>query len=138
MMFQYAKCCNPVPGDDIVGYISRGRGVIVHTSDCPNVEKFELERVVEVTWDMPSKGTDKDLYNTKIIVVCSDKRGVLAKIASAISDQEANISEAKISKRNDQRSVCEFSLEIRNLDHLKKVMKSVEKETEVYSVERVV
>lgn len=137
MMFQYAKCCNPVPGDDIVGYISRGRGVIVHTSDCPNVEKFELERVVEVTWDMPSKEADRELYNTKIIVVCSDKRGVLAKIASAISEEEANISEAKISKRNDQRSVCEFSLEIRNLDHLKKVMKSVEKEAEVYSVDRV-
>jgi len=138
MMFRYAKCCNPVPGDDIIGYISRGRGVIVHTSDCPNMEKFELERVVEVSWDMPSKETDKELYNSKIVVVCSDKRGVLAKIASAISEAEANISEAKIAKRNDQRSVCEFSLEIRNLDHLKRVMKSVEKEAEVYSVDRII
>jgi GTP pyrophosphokinase len=137
MMFRYAKCCNPVPGDDIVGYISRGRGVIVHTTDCPNVEKFEMERVVEVSWEVPRKETDKDLYNSKIIVVCSDKRGVLAKIASAISEAEANISEAKITKRSDQRSVCEFFLEIRNLDHLKRVMKSVEKEPDVYSVDRV-
>lgn len=137
MMFQYAKCCNPVPGDDIVGYISRGRGVIVHTSDCPNVEKFEMERMVEVSWDIPTRTTDGELYNSKIVVVCSDKRGVLAKIASAISEAEANISEAKITKRNDQRSVCEFSLEIRNLDHLKKVIKSVEKDPDVFSVDRV-
>jgi len=136
-MFRYAKCCNPVPGDDIIGYISRGRGVIVHTTDCPNVEKFEIERVVDVSWDTPRKETDKELYASKILVVCSDKRGVLAKIASAISEAEANISEAKVTKRSDQRSICEFSLEIRNLDHLKRVIKSVEKEPDVYSVDRV-
>jgi guanosine-3',5'-bis(diphosphate) 3'-pyrophosphohydrolase len=133
VMIRYAKCCNPVPGDEIIGFISRGRGVIIHKADCANIIDFPESRIIEVEWDVK----EKSIYSTRIMVLCSDRKGVLASITTAISNAEANISGARISTTEDQKALCEFELEINDLEHLKKVMRSVESTRDVISVERV-
>ncbi len=133
VMIRYAKCCNPVPGDEIIGFISRGRGVIIHKSDCSNILDFPETLIIEVEWDVK----EKSIYSTKIAVLCSDRKGVLASITTAISNAEANISGARISTTEDQKAMCEFELEINDLEHLKKVMRSIESTRDVISVERI-
>jgi GTP pyrophosphokinase len=132
VMIRYAKCCNPVPGDKIVGFISRGRGVTIHTADCSNVLDLPETRLIDVGWDVKEKG----IFNAKIRVICIDRKGLLASITTAISDAEANISEATVSTIEDKKAQCIFELEINDLDHLNRVMKRIEKAQGVLSVER--
>ncbi len=133
IMTKFAKCCNPVPGDRIVGFITRGRGVTIHTADCPNVMDLPGERMVDVQWDVRQEKT----YSAKIIVICENKKGMLASIAQAIANSEANISEGVLKIMDDNKARCEFELQINNLEHLKKVIRSVEKERDVISVHRI-
>jgi guanosine-3',5'-bis(diphosphate) 3'-pyrophosphohydrolase len=132
IMTKFAKCCSPVPGDRIVGFITRGRGVTVHTADCPNVIDLPAERMVDVQWDV----SQESIYNAKIIVVCENKKGMLASIAQAIANSEANISEGVLKIMEDNKARCEFELQIKNLEHLKRVIRAVEKERDVISVHR--
>ncbi len=133
IMTKFAKCCNPVPGDQIVGFITRGRGVTIHTADCPNVVDLPVERLVDVQWD----DSQEQVYNAKIEVICENKKGVLASIAQAIANSEANISEGALRTMDDNKARCEFELQIKNLEHLKRVIRSVEKERDVISVHRI-
>lgn len=84
-----AKCCNPIPGDQIIGYITRGRGVSVHRADCPNVlrEGNDMMRVIDVNWDI---STDQS-YPVTIEVGCYDRQGILTEIIARISDAKINI-----------------------------------------------
>jgi guanosine-3',5'-bis(diphosphate) 3'-pyrophosphohydrolase len=134
IMTKFAKCCNPVPGDRIMGFITRGRGVTIHTMECPNVLDLPPERVVDVQWGV----SEKNVYHARIVVICTDRKGVLASIAQAISNAEANISEAIVRTMEDSRAKCEFDLLIGDLEHLRKVIRSVEKEKDVISVQRII
>jgi len=133
IMTKFAKCCNPVPGDKIVGFITRGRGVTIHTMDCPNVMDLSTERLVEVQWDT----RHEQVYIARIEVICENKKGMLASIAQAIANSEANIAEGVLRKTDDDKARCEFELEIKNLEHLQKVIRSVQRERDVISVHRV-
>jgi guanosine-3',5'-bis(diphosphate) 3'-pyrophosphohydrolase len=133
IMTKFAKCCNPVPGDQIIGFITRGRGVTIHTADCPNVMDLSTERLVDVQWDI----SQEQNYNAKIMVICENKKGLLASIALAIANSEANISEGFLRTTDDNKARCEFELQIKNLEHLKRVIRSVEKERDVISVHRI-
>ena len=132
LMINYAKCCNPVPGDKIIGFISRGRGVIVHTTECQNVLDLPPERFLDVSWDISKRG----LFHSKIIILCANRKGLLAKITQAISNEDANISGATIASNGDTAR-CDFHLEVIDLDHLKRVMKAIENQKDVIKVERI-
>lgn len=134
IMIRFAGCCNPLPGDQIVGFISRGTGLSIHNVDCPNVATLPTQRLLDVKWDVK----DTKEYNTRITVLCNDNIGTLASIANAISSAKANISEAQIKTMDDSRARCEFELKIHDLNHLKRVIKSVEMEKDVISVQRIV
>lgn len=133
IMVRYAKCCNPLPGDRIIGFISRGKGLTVHNINCSNLLDFPSERLLEVEWDI---GFEEGVYTSKILVSCENKKGVLGTIATTISDEDANITEVFVNVEND-KAKCEFILEIKNLNHLKKIIKSVEKKKNIISVERI-
>lgn len=133
IMVRYAKCCNPLPGDRIIGFISRGKGLTVHDINCSNLLDFSPERLLEVEWDT---GFDEGVYTSKIMVSCENKKGVLGTIATTISEEDANITEVSVNVEND-KAMCEFILEIKNLNHLKKVIKSVEKNKDIISVDRI-
>lgn len=85
-----AKCCNPIPGDQIIGYITRGKGVSVHRADCPNVlrEGNDMMRIIDVSWDI---STDQMSYPVTIELGCYDRQGILTEILSRISDAKINI-----------------------------------------------
>ncbi len=133
VMVRYAGCCNPLPGDKVVGFITRGRGVTIHTSDCPNAMDDDPNRRVEVEWD----STKEYIYPVRIRVYSEDKKGMLAEISNTISSHEANIKNARVNTTDDNKAVGTFEVEIRDLIHLKKVIKGLEKIKGVNRVERI-
>ena len=133
VMAHFGKCCNPIPGDKIVGFITRGRGVSVHRVNCPNVNPllYGTERLIEVTWDV-RKNTPSQV---EINVLCIDKAGLLAQITTAISQGGVNIINADIQTTHSMQANCRFCLEITNLKQLQKVIasiKAIHDVTEVY------
>lgn len=133
MLVHFGKCCNPVPGDPIVGYVTRGRGVSIHVADCPRVVGMDPARRVDVEWDMKSQAT----HSVKIRVVCVDRPGLLANITDAITNEKVNISAASIQTMDDQTAVNLFDLEIKDINQLRNVMKAISHIKGIISVERV-
>jgi GTP pyrophosphokinase len=132
VMVRYAGCCNPLPGDKVVGFITRGRGVTIHTSNCQNAMDDDPHRRVEVEWD----STKEYIYPVRICVYSEDKKGLLAEISNSISSNEANIKNARVNTTDDKKAVGTFEVEIRDLNHLKKVIKGLEKIKGVNRAER--
>ncbi len=132
IMVHLGRCCTPVPGDDVVGYITRGRGVTVHRVDCPNIESLDPERKVEVMWVAPEGGT----YPVKIWVSTVDQKGMLAAVSNAISAEEANILEAKVTTYPDHRAAFRFVVEVSSSRHLRRVLSGIRKVEGVSRVER--
>jgi GTP pyrophosphokinase len=132
IMVRFAKCCNPLPGDPAVGFITRGRGVTVHTVDCPHIVEGDPERRIEVEWDLRRKAT----RSAKIRVHCVDEKGMLASITGAITNCEANIVSANIHSTPDRRGVNLFEVDVQDLDHLNRVIAALMKVKGVYKVER--
>ncbi len=133
VLVRFAKCCSPLPGDNIVGFITRGRGVTVHNAYCSRVLESDPERRVEVEWDEKLKM----IRSVKVKVVCMDRPGLLAELSKAISSQNVNIRSAQIKTLEDKKAVNYFELDVENLQHLNAVIKSLEKIKEVIHVERV-
>ena len=121
IMTRYAHCCNPVPGDDIVGFITIGRGVSIHTSDCPRLVEFTPERMIEVEWDVE----EVIPHPVGISVVTVDRTGMLAKISAAIALSDVNIREATVTTSDEQRALFNFVIDINDLNHLQGVMKTI-------------
>lgn len=132
IMVRFGKCCNPLPGEKIKGYITRGRGVTIHSYDCIYIQGCDHARLIDVKWDQ----REKFVYPVKIEVTSVDKRGLLAAISSSISLAEANISNAYARTLGDQKAVSTFELGVNNLEHLRNVIKSVEKIKGVIKVSR--
>lgn len=132
IMIRFGRCCNPLPGDDVVGFITRGRGVTVHTSNCRNIVDSDSERRVDVQWDV----REKTAHPVKVRVVTIDKKGLLAAISNAISACDANIVEADIHTTLDHKAILNFILEVVDTSHLKTVLKAVKHLEDVIRVER--
>ena len=132
IMVRFGKCCNPLPGEKIKGYITRGRGVTIHSYDCIYIQGCDQARLIDVKWDQ----REKFVYPVKIEVTSVDKRGLLAAISSSISLAEANISNAYARTLGDQKAVSTFELEVHDLGHLQSVVKSIEKIKGVIKVSR--
>lgn len=134
LLMQLSRCCHPVPGDRILGYITRGRGLTIHAVDCPNLVAldYDKERLVEVEWDSATPGT----HSVKMSIVAVDKTGVLANVSSAIAECHANISRAEIATREDQKAVLDFVVEVSGTEHLDRVLKAVERVEGVITARR--
>jgi GTP diphosphokinase / guanosine-3',5'-bis(diphosphate) 3'-diphosphatase len=133
MMVRYSQCCQPVPGDEVTGYITRGRGISIHRSDCPNVLNLSAhpERRVEIDWE----AEDTDRFFVRILVEGTDRRGLLSDVASAITGTGTNMQSAEM-RAVEGGMTGAFVVEIQDLTHLKKVIKSVRRVNGVLSVER--
>lgn len=132
VLVRFGKCCNPVPGDDIVGFITRGRGVTVHTADCPIALESDPDRRIMVDWNRERKAA----LPVKIKVTCHDQKGILANITVAITNCEANISSASIQSTVDRRGVNIFEVDVTSLEHLNRVINNIMKIHGVTHVER--
>jgi GTP pyrophosphokinase len=134
VLVRYGRCCNPVPGDPIIGFITRGRGVTVHTASCDKVLGIDPERRVDVAWDV--KGDFKRPVSIRVIT--TDKPGILAKISQTFSEAGVNISQASCrTQAPGERAVNDFEVTIGDLKQLNQVMRSIERIEGVQSVKRV-
>ena len=133
ILIRFGKCCQPVPGDPITGYITRGFGVTVHRSNCINALKMSPERQIEVEWHMAAAET----YPVKIRIRSLDRVGLLADIAAAISKNSANILSANTETHEDKTVDTFFSIGVESTEHLKRVLADLKKIRMVQEVRRV-
>jgi len=121
---RFSKCCNPVPGDEVVGYITRGRGVSVHRADCPNIIMSEdVERFIEVEWDFQKKAS----YPAEIQIKASDRSGLLAEITQKITDSDLGVISLNARTSKDKIVFINVTLEIKNIEELRDLMKKIKK-----------
>jgi len=136
LLIRLSKCCNPVPGDDIVGYITKGRGVSVHRSDCVNMlNDSEEDRFIEVDWE-ESPTFERD-YNVDIEIFGYDRRGLLNEVLSVVNETKTNISSVTGKNDRNKMATITMSLSIRNINHLQKVVDKVKQIPDIYSVRRI-
>jgi len=135
VLIRFGRCCNPLPGDSIIGFITRGRGVTVHTATCTKALDNDEERRVDVQWNITDKGAIK--RHVKIRVVSVDEPGFLAIMSQTISGCGINIASAHIRTTKDKKAIALFDVEVGDLSQLHKVTSSLEGKKGVISVERV-
>lgn len=133
VLVRFALCCHPLPGEQIVGFITRGRGVTVHTVGCPTVLESDPHRKIEVNWEEKSGQTPRAV---KIEVTCVDQPGLLAAISSAITSAEANIARAQVRTFSGQKALNTFDVMIKNSKHLQQVLQNISKVKGVYKAVR--
>ncbi len=133
VLVRYAKCCNPVPGDAIIGYISRGFGTSVHRSDCPNVVNMEPERLLSVHWDSEE---DNKPYQSRVHVLARTEKGLLAKVTLIFAQDGVNISELTSKDGVDGKSEIDAVIEVCNAEQLYQLIEEVNKIPAVIEVTR--
>lgn len=135
VLIRFGKCCNPLPGDSIIGFITRGRGVTVHTATCTKALDNDSDRRVDVQWNVANKGNIK--RHVKIRVLCVDEPGLLALMSQTISTNGINISSAHIRTTKDKKAIAVFDVEVGDLSQLQKVTSALEAKKGVIAVQRV-
>lgn len=137
LLVRFARCCNPVPGDDIVGYVTRGRGVSVHRSDCANLptsdEGEDAARVIEVEWESAIEAN----YSVDIEVTGHDRNGLLNEVLQAVSESKTNISAVTGRSDKNKMAMIHMTILIRNTDHLQSVVERIKRVKDVYTVHRI-
>lgn len=125
ILIRFSKCCNPVPGDEIIGYITKGRGVSVHQKDCPNIANLmsEQERFIEVEWNSQTK----ESYNADVEVRAADRKGLLAEITAIIDESKININAFHSRTTKDKIAIINFILEINDVEQLNKLIRKFRK-----------
>ncbi|MCY7687645.1 bifunctional (p)ppGpp synthetase/guanosine-3',5'-bis(diphosphate) 3'-pyrophosphohydrolase [Bacillus altitudinis] len=137
LLVRLSKCCNPVPGDSIVGFITKGRGVSVHRDDCPNVKTGEAqERLIPVEWEHEQPARNRKEYNVEIEILGYDRRGLLNEVLQAVNETKTNIS--SVSGKSDRNKVAtiHMAIFIQNINHLHKVVERIKQIKDIYSVRR--
>ncbi len=132
-----AKCCCPIPGDDIVGIILKGKGISIHTKTCPNIQHIienEPERVISAVW---KESNLKPIFPAYVRVISEDKPGLLAEMSAAIASTKTNISSAKIRTRRDGKAVNDFKVNVKDIEHLNRIISNLKKVKGVDSVSRI-
>jgi guanosine-3',5'-bis(diphosphate) 3'-pyrophosphohydrolase len=133
VLIRFSKCCNPVPGDKIVGFITRGRGISVHTADCPNVahDMLEAARRIDVEWDTGQGGA----YPARLVVEGEDRSGMLADISECIAKEGAGITAANV-RVDDRKAYSDFEMAIGDLEQLNRIIHAIRRVKGVTSVHR--
>ena len=134
MVVHFPKCCHPIPGDPIVGFSSAGRGIIIHYRSCKNIAEFrnQPEKWIDVQWE---ENIERD-FATQIRMYATNQRGVLATVAAAISEQEANILNVEIEDKDDRDTLLSFDIEVRDRQHLAQVIRRIRRIKHISHISR--
>jgi GTP pyrophosphokinase len=134
MVVSYARCCHPIPGDDVMGYLSSGRGIVIHRNNCGNLSNFrkQPEKWLAVSWE---KDIDRE-FTSQIHIDTQNKPGVLAEVAATIADAGSNIEQVSVLSRHEDCSVLSFLLQVRDRTHVANIIRSVRKMPSVLRVVR--
>ncbi|MFQ5584214.1 MAG: ACT domain-containing protein, partial [Calditrichia bacterium] len=134
MMVHIGKCCQPVPGDDIIGYITRGKGVAIHRVNCPNMQSLveKKDRTIRVNWAVEAE----EEFKVQLAILAEDRKNLLRDMTQVIAGANTNILHMDM-KAKDRLAKCKMIIEVKNLSHLTRVMKGINKVKGMISVERV-
>ena len=134
LLVRFAGCCSPVPGDKIVGFTSRGRGVVIHRADCTNVRSVDKERLLPAEWR--KEGSEKQLYNANIIIRAADQGAALSALSLAVSDMKLSITSVngRIDKNRD--AVLEASIRLTDVSEVDMLIKKLLSDKRIYDVNR--
>ena len=132
ILVRFAKCCHPLPGEHVVGFITRGRGVSIHKHNCRHINDADTQRLVEISWE-PS---EEDLYLARLRVTTMDKKGILADISSVMAQKDANIVQAEVKTTVDKKGISFFTIEVEDYKQLEDIMGAIKKIRDVLFVER--
>jgi len=134
VLIRFSRCCNPLPGDPIVGYITRGRGVSVHRLDCPNVKYLsgEAERIIEVAWDKDVPQT----FSTALVISAFDRPGLLSDVVNTVAETRTNLSYVNARADKNKTATIDLVLEISSLEQLRHILVRISKIRDVFSVSR--
>lgn len=133
-LVKISKCCTPVPGDEIIGYITRGRGVTIHRKDCKNVKDLLQDegRIIDVYWD----GEKLSSYNVEINVFANDRDGLLADVIKEVTSSDSTMIAINARATKEKIAVIELTLEVKNIEVLNKTLRQLGKVDSVYEVKR--
>jgi len=134
LLMRLANCCQPIPGDAIMGYITRGKGVTIHRADCSYLASTESFRHIPAEWD--GGGGPQKLYPVKIQIISVDKPGLLADITSALKIADVNVIRASVETTQDHKGIAQFTIQVADQQHLEKVFAALKRLKEVISVRR--
>jgi len=132
LLVRYARCCRPIPGDKVVGFITRGRGITVHRSNCPYVSEVDMERLIPVEWDVEAS----ENHEIEFSVICEDKPGMLGSITAAIGSRNINISKMKAYTNVNGSSICQLRVMVKSLTELDSLFHDIRRLKGVVSIER--
>ncbi|MDN7245849.1 RelA/SpoT family protein [Planococcus shenhongbingii] len=136
MMIRLSRCCNPVPGDSIIGFITKGRGVSVHRSDCPNVQSNQTDRLIPVEWENAGAPDKKD-YHIDIEVEAFDRTGLINEVMHMVSETKTTITAVSGRANSDKIATINMTIMIPHISHLNRVVERIKQIPDVYSVKRV-
>jgi GTP diphosphokinase / guanosine-3',5'-bis(diphosphate) 3'-diphosphatase len=134
VVVNYARCCRPIPGDPILGFISAGRGIVIHTEDCPNVVKYRKhpEQWIDVQWEREIEG----VFPVALRIEVKNQRGVLATVAATIAELDANIDTLSIEERDGLNSAMDLTVEVRDRAHLARILRRIRSQEAVIRINR--
>jgi len=133
MLIRFANCCHPLPGEEVVGYITRGRGITVHHKGCKQILSADPDRIVEISWN----ASDEEVYLAKLRITSLDKKGILAEISSIIAKKDANIIQAEIKTTSDKKGIASFTVEVKDYSHLRQIIDELKRLKNILMVERI-
>ncbi len=133
LLYNIARCCNPTPGEDIIGYITRGRGATIHRKDCPNILRVrDVERLVEVSWGSPTS-----TFPVPVCVKAYDRSGLLRDISTLIAEEDVTMSKARVDVNRSNIAIFDLLLQVRDVGHLSRVLDRLERLSNVIEARRV-
>ena len=134
-LVKFSKCCNPVPGDEIIGYITKGRGVSIHRTDCENMQELlkDEDRIINVSWYAEEA---KGAYSVDIEILSNDRTGLLSDIVKEITSLKINIMGVNTKTSKDRIATIDITIEVQDTEQLNKVIKAIRKVDSVYEVNR--
>lgn len=132
IMLRMAQCCNPLPGEPIMGYITRGRGVTVHRLSCKNLDRGDEDRKIDVQWDSGKE----QLFPVDIRIIHSGEKGIYAALNGVLGQMDVKVASLQVEDQSDRSSVCHLRIEVKDSKHLQRVLSALKNEKGVYRVQR--
>jgi GTP pyrophosphokinase len=133
LLIRYARCCRPIPGDEIIGFITRGKGITVHRTNCPYVDEVDSQRLIPVEWESGIS----EAHEIEFSVICEDKPGMLGSITAILGAKNINITKLNASSLPDGHSKCVFRVMVKDIHELERLSTEIRKLKGVDRIERV-
>ena len=136
---RFSKCCSPVPGDEIIGFVTRGRGISIHRTDCVNIMNLPAEdrkRFIEAEWRTPENKSDKEMYATEIVVYCNNRSGILFDITKIFTEREIDVKSMNVRTSKKGTATINIGFEVESKEYLRSLVEKIRNVESVIDIQR--